>query len=58
MSEYRWSLIKYLKVKYYVWQAERLLKKELKMLKETHRLNKQVEEYNKKARKILEEMRW
>jgi len=55
---YHFSLSKYLKAKYHVWQAERLLRKTKKLLQKSLELGKKVAKHQQRAKELLEEMKW
>lgn len=58
MSEYHWSWIKRLKTKWHVWRAERLITKSKRTTKRYIELTNEIERHIKKARELLEEMKW
>ena len=58
MPTYNWSAMKYLKCWYHVWRGEQLVKKRAKIIKKLDALEDKIIEHTKKARVLIEEMKF
>lgn len=58
LTEYRWSWVRELRIRYHAWRAERLLTKAGKMHKRATELFKKAKEHTERAEELLMEAKW